>query len=269
MKNPASKMVGKVLLSVAVFAVLSVWVSVTRVRQNDRIAQENARRAGAMNRNLSHLMPDVATRSGVESLSVTDIESLQLYGMNMGSFNGGSTPPIVVTDTALIASFLQSLQSATSPAIRIGNGVDTLELHLKRKQGKAKRPLSFPFNPQFPALWYGTQFNGALDQLAAFQAQQVRQKVNGLAASQVRSASLGKTIITDPDQLAALLKALHNVGPQAYAYTTRTGKQRAANFETVHLVLRTGKTVDLRFFLSPRAPNTVLKPLWDFYDSAS
>ncbi len=269
MKNLSSRMIGKVWGGAAVLAVLGICVSVTYARQNDQILQENARRAKAMNQSVNHLVPDVVTRRAVGSLSAVDIESLQLYGMDMGSFNGGSTPPIIVTNTELTASFLEALRSATSPTLRLGNGVDTIELHLKRKKGAARAPLRFNFNPHFPALWYGTRFNVALDQLAAFQAEQVRQKVSNLTPKQLKSVQIGKSVTTRPNHLESLLKALQNVDAKAYAYTTQAKGRKMTNFETLRLTLKNGKMVDLRLFLSPYSPNSTVKPLWDFYNSRS
>lgn len=202
----------------------------------------------------------------MKGIKPSQIRSLYLYGISMGCFGDGSSPAIVVSDPRLIRTFYNALDRATTNStLRLGNGFDTLEIHLKPKNGIKPEPLMFPFNPQLTNHWYGPEFKSALDELAKFQAQQARQKVSNLTPMQLQSARVGKTIITDPDQLVALLKALHHVDSQAYAYTTFTRSEQTTNLETLRLTLKNGRTVDLRFFLSHYAPNAVVKPLWDLY----
>lgn len=213
---------------------------------------------------------DVTTRKIVKDFHVSDIESIHLYGLSMGCFGGDGTSVITVSDTKIIGSFLTALRQATTDSkIRTGNGIDTLEIHFKRVNGRHHEDQRFSFNPQMTNLWYGPGFKAALDELAMFQAKQTRRKVSNITIGQLRSVSLGRVSTNDHYKMQLLLKALKNVDSQAYAYTIVKKEVRPVSLETMRVVLKSGKTIILRFFPSPYVPNAVLKPLWDFYDRAS
>lgn len=223
-----------------------------------RRAAENQRRTSA----LSHIYPDQQTRQLTEGVKTDEVAYLRLYGIHMGCFNGGSTPPITVRNAGVIGSFVQGLQRATRAGnIGIGNGVDNLELHFKTLKGHTREPLYFDFNPTTPNLWYGDGFAQALRRLGRFQAGQIRAKTASLGPEQVAWLRVGETTLTDPAQVAPVWRALQSVDGRAYAYEDR---RSAKWFGPLQARLKNGTTLSFNFVLSSQMPDAQLQPLWDF-----
>jgi hypothetical protein len=225
-----------------------------------RMAQENARRA----QKFSQTRPDMAIRRGAQKLKPESVAFLRLHGIHMGSF---SDAPIVVKDPQVIASFIHALQNATTngpggSSDSIGDGVDTLEIHLKAPAGELKREVFYSFNAWSTFIWYGAGFKAALRQLSIHQARQVKTRLRAIDPRQIQEFRRGDRRVTAPDEIAALFGALQNVDEHAFAYTT----QGAGRWpDRLKIVLQNGKVHEFRLVLALEAPNEVTQPLWRLY----
>ena len=204
--------------------------------------------------------PFFFVRERLQDVRASDVSRLNLAGVHMG---GWAEESVVISDSLLIKVFVEALQNATTNSrIGIGNGADTIEIHFKPRNGQARPSEHFVFNPETSGLWYGEEFKSALKKLSQFQAVQAKQKARTLSEQQVLAARLGSVRVDDSSQIKLLLNALQAVDERAFAYAS---PPRGANFETLRLSLRSGKTMNFRFVLAPEAPSVEMEPLWKLY----
>ena len=215
------------------------------------------------------IFADKITRDRLKTINKTNIDRIEITGIHMGYIPNEPRASLIVSDSILINHFIVALANATSTSnIRVGNGVDALEIHFKPNVGKTASTEYFAFNPRYTDIWYGPRFKVALNQLSKHQAEETRQRALKLTPQMIKMATFGELNISDRQELNKLIKALQNVDEQAFAYTVvpASGGVRASNLETLQLTLNNGKQVQFHFVPAPTSPNHLVEPLWHLYN---
>ena len=214
-----------------------------------------------------NMFPDRDIRRIIEPIRVNDVAYLRLRTIHNPLFldSGEGDGNILVTDKSLISGFLLALRHAETSLSATSDRGDTLEIGFKQ-QGHAQRENIFlNFLAGVPGRSFGSEFDGMLHRLEAFQAAATRRLIRE-KSSQIQFVDIkGYRAVHKRGELKQLIGVLTRVDTREFAFT-------ASHMPCwMRLHLRDGRKITLPFVLGYykqarlNKPDALPAPFRDYY----